>query len=126
MQQLLSTSGCTLATSHLARCLCIMPTSLQCDGCAAAPSIATVVRLGAAQEADQSAPQRHGPYFYYSRTVEGGQYRINCRRPMPPSMGTPSGMTARLLSLLKRLTGRSALCCPNCIISMASEHRSRQ
>jgi hypothetical protein len=66
------------------------------DGCAAAPSVATVVRPGAAQEADQSAPQRHGPYFYYSRTVEGGQYRINCRRPLPPSLGAPSGTAARL------------------------------
>jgi protease II len=48
----------------------------------------------AVQEADQSAPQRHGPYFYYSRTVEGGQYRINCRRPVPPTMGSPSGVPA--------------------------------
>ena len=93
---------------------------------AIAPNVITDVWLYAAQEADQSAPQRHGPYFYYSRTVEGGQYRINCRRPLAPNMGTPSGMTARPLSLLKAFDRAQALCCPCCRRSTASEHCSRQ
>lgn len=50
-----------------------------------------VLNLIDCQEADQSAPQRHGPYFYYGRTIEGGQYRINCRRPLPAGLGGPSG-----------------------------------
>ena len=97
-----------------------------CTGCAAAPSVVTVVWLGTAQEADQSAPQRHGPYFYYSRTVEGGQYRINCRRPLPPNMGTPSGTAATRLIPQKFLTGRGAFDSPYKLRSMAREHCSRQ
>lgn len=33
------------------------------------------------QETDSSAPVPHGPWEYYSRTVEGLQYAIHCRRP---------------------------------------------
>jgi oligopeptidase B len=36
--------------------------------------------LGRIKQTDVSAPYRHGPYFYYSRTVEGQQYRIWCRK----------------------------------------------
>ncbi|MBN2493176.1 MAG: S9 family peptidase [Deltaproteobacteria bacterium] len=32
------------------------------------------------QETDSSVPYRHGPYWYYSRTVEGLQYAIYCRK----------------------------------------------
>ena len=39
------------------------------------------------QERDQSAPVRRGDYFYYSRTEEGQQYEIHCRRHQ--SMDTP-------------------------------------
>jgi len=42
------------------------------------------------QEADESAPQRHNGYYYYSRTVEGGQYRVNCRRKLPAGIGAPN------------------------------------
>ncbi len=35
------------------------------------------------QETDVSAPARKGPWWYYSRTVEGQQYAIHCRRPDP-------------------------------------------
>jgi oligopeptidase B len=35
------------------------------------------------QETDVSAPARKGPWWYYSRTVEGLQYAIHCRRPDP-------------------------------------------
>jgi oligopeptidase B len=37
------------------------------------------------QETDTSAPVRKGPYEYFSRTIEGRQYGIQCRRPA----GTP-------------------------------------
>src|SRR5664279_1324379 len=32
------------------------------------------------QETDASAPVRSGDWLYYSRTVEGAQYRIYCRK----------------------------------------------
>jgi oligopeptidase B len=34
-------------------------------------------------ETDAGAPSRHGPWWYYSRTVEGKQYPQFCRRPDP-------------------------------------------
>src|SRR5207247_10916830 len=36
---------------------------------------------GRVQETDLTAPMAKGPWWYYSRTVEGSQYRIYCRRP---------------------------------------------
>jgi len=39
---------------------------------------------GRIQEADQSVPERRGGYYYYSRTLEGQQYRMYCRRRVPP------------------------------------------
>jgi oligopeptidase B len=38
------------------------------------------------QETDTTAPVRKGPYEYFSRTIEGLQYGIQCRRPA----GTPA------------------------------------
>ncbi|MDE1178411.1 MAG: S9 family peptidase [Edaphobacter sp.] len=32
------------------------------------------------KETDESVPFRYGPWFYYTRTVEGSQYAIHCRR----------------------------------------------
>ncbi len=51
------------------------------------------------QETDTSAPVRKGPYEYFTRTIEGSQYGIHCRRPagtpgLPDAFaepGTPSG-----------------------------------
>lgn len=43
---------------------------------------------GRIQEADQSAAIRRGRYMYYSRTVEGKQYRVHCRRKVPASQMT--------------------------------------
>ncbi|MFZ4516505.1 MAG: hypothetical protein ACOYN3_09375, partial [Acidimicrobiia bacterium] len=37
------------------------------------------------QETDASAPVPKGPYEYFSRTVEGLEYAMHCRRPV----GTP-------------------------------------
>ncbi|KAK9844192.1 hypothetical protein WJX81_007696 [Elliptochloris bilobata] len=45
---------------------------------------------GAIQEADQTAPLREGNYYYYSKTLEGEQYRVSCRRRMPPGAGPPT------------------------------------
>lgn len=36
---------------------------------------------------------REGKYFYYSKTLEGEQYRVSCRRRMPPGMEPPTGVT---------------------------------
>ena len=35
---------------------------------------------GRIQEADESAGVDHGPYRYYTRTVEGEQYAVHCRK----------------------------------------------
>jgi oligopeptidase B len=37
--------------------------------------------VGRVQETDTSAPVRHGVFEYFSRTREGLQYRVHCRRP---------------------------------------------
>jgi oligopeptidase B len=36
------------------------------------------------QETDLSVPTHKGGYWYYTRTVEGQQYAIYCRRAVPP------------------------------------------
>ncbi len=36
--------------------------------------------LGRIKQTDQTAPVKDGPYLYYSRTEEGQQYEIHCRR----------------------------------------------
>jgi oligopeptidase B len=38
---------------------------------------------GRVEETDAGPPTRHGPWWYFSRTVEGKQYPIMCRRPDP-------------------------------------------
>ncbi|CAM9120715.1 unnamed protein product [Pylaiella littoralis] len=35
--------------------------------------------LGHMKETDAQVPYRHGPYFYYSRSVKGKPYKIHCR-----------------------------------------------
>ncbi|MDQ1430761.1 MAG: oligopeptidase [Actinomycetota bacterium] len=37
--------------------------------------------VGRVQETDASAPIRLAPYEYFSRTIEGQQYGVHCRRP---------------------------------------------
>jgi oligopeptidase B len=41
------------------------------------------------QETDLTVPARKGAWWYYTRTVEGQQYRIYCRRPAGPDEVTP-------------------------------------
>ena len=43
------------------------------------------------EETDLSVPVRKGPWFYYSRTVEGSNYAIHCRRPSAPDGRAPTG-----------------------------------
>lgn len=40
--------------------------------------------LARIRETDASAPVRHGPFLYYTRTERGLDYRIHCRRPLEP------------------------------------------
>ncbi|MBD8505902.1 S9 family peptidase [Hoyosella sp. G463] len=51
------------------------------------------------QETDMSVPVRRGPWWYYSRTVEGQQYGLSCRCPIageddwtPPAVESGAGM----------------------------------
>jgi oligopeptidase B len=47
--------------------------------------------VGRVQETDASAPVRHGPYGYFTRTIEGLQYDVHCRRPADaPGLPDPS------------------------------------
>ncbi|MEJ3748361.1 S9 family peptidase [Actinomycetes bacterium KLBMP 9797] len=41
------------------------------------------------QETDLSVPSRKGAYWYYTRTVEGQQYGIQCRRAVRPGETAP-------------------------------------
>ncbi|KAK9831069.1 hypothetical protein WJX74_002118 [Apatococcus lobatus] len=45
---------------------------------------------GRIQEEDQSTPLREKGYFYYSRTLEGKQYKVHCRRKVSEQAGPPS------------------------------------
>lgn len=46
---------------------------------------------GKIKEADTTVPLRQGPYYYYSRTEEGKQYQVHCRRSIPGGAG-PAGV----------------------------------
>ncbi len=54
------------------------------------------------KETDMSVPARRGPWWYYTRTEEGKDYAIHCRRPargpdeLPPA-GEPGGEEQILL-----------------------------
>ncbi len=43
------------------------------------------------QETDLSVPARKGGWWYYTRTVEGQQYALHCRRPVRPDDTGPPG-----------------------------------
>lgn len=45
---------------------------------------------GRIKEDDISAPSRDGPYFYYTRTLEGKEYVQHCRQPIPNGEGPGS------------------------------------
>src|SRR6266513_2624702 len=44
---------------------------------------------GRTKETDLSVPARKGGWWYYTRTVEGKQYAVHCRRPARPGEDTP-------------------------------------
>ena len=44
---------------------------------------------GRTQETDLSVPARKGGWWYYSRTVEGKQYALHCRRAVRPNESGP-------------------------------------
>src|SRR6185437_16626172 len=46
------------------------------------------------QETDLSVPARKGSWWYYSRTVEGQQYALHCRRPVTPGEPGPPAAPA--------------------------------
>src|SRR5260370_1290347 len=50
---------------------------------------------GRTKETDLSVPTRKGGWWYYSRTVEGKQYSVHCRRPVRPGETRPTGAAAR-------------------------------
>ncbi|WP_427385229.1 S9 family peptidase [Janibacter sp. G56] len=41
------------------------------------------------KETDLSVPVAHGPWWYYTRTVEGSQYAIHCRAPLTDRSDPP-------------------------------------
>src|SRR6266576_6577927 len=45
---------------------------------------------GRTKETDLSVPARKGGWWYYTRTVEGKQYAVHCRRPARPGQAVPS------------------------------------
>ncbi len=45
---------------------------------------------GRIKETDLSVPVPDGPWAYYGRTIEGQQYGIHCRRPVPADGSYPS------------------------------------
>ena len=60
--------------------------------------------LGRVKQTDLSVPVRRGNYYYYSRTEEGKQYPIQCRR-----RGSVDGPEELLLDLNELAKGRSFL-----------------
>jgi Prolyl oligopeptidase, N-terminal beta-propeller domain len=58
---------------------------------------------GRIQEADESPPQRHHGFYYYTRTLEGAQYRVHCRRAVPSGTGPQTGKPCCLLSEIATL-----------------------
>jgi oligopeptidase B len=53
--------------------------------------------LGRIKQTDLSVPTRHGAYFYYSRTEEGKQYAIQCRRKATPKGSYDEHMAEEVL-----------------------------
>ena len=62
------------------------------------------------KETDMSVPARRGPWWYYTRTEEGKDYAIHCRRPpaVPTSCRRPASPAARSRSSSTRTGSRRA------------------
>jgi oligopeptidase B len=50
--------------------------------------------VGRVQETDASSPSPHGPYEYFTRTVEGLEYPVHCRRPRVGAQVLPDPFAA--------------------------------
>ena len=53
--------------------------------------------LGRIKQTDLSVPVRRGGFYYYSRTVEGLQYPIRCRKAAAPDGGFDEGAAEEVL-----------------------------
>ena len=53
--------------------------------------------LARIQETDSSVPARNGKHYYYSRTEEGKQYTISCRKPARPDGSLDEGAAEEVL-----------------------------
>ena len=66
--------------------------------------------LGRIKQTDLDVPVRRGSWYYYSRTVEGQQYPIRCRRKASASMGyDPDAPEQVLLDLNEMARGKAFL-----------------
>ena len=57
--------------------------------------------VGRMKQTDQSVPVKQGEYYYYTRTEEGRQYKIHCRR-----RGSPDGSEEVLLDVNRLAEGK--------------------
>jgi oligopeptidase B len=64
---------------------------------------------GRVRETDAGPPTRHGPWWYFSRTVEGKQYPIMCRRPDPARTLTAAEVAIAARSLESDPDGEQVL-----------------
>jgi oligopeptidase B len=60
--------------------------------------------IGRVQESDTTAPVRRGPHEYFTRTVEGLQYGVHCRRPagapaLPDPFAAPGATAGEVVVL---------------------------
>ena len=66
--------------------------------------------LGRIQQTDLTVPVRRGAYEYYSRTEEGRQYALHCRRKVSPDgVSDPKAAEELLLDLNLLAQGHSFL-----------------
>ena len=59
---------------------------------------------------------RRGGYFYYTRTLEGQQYQVYCRRKVSAGAGAPSGTPS------SRLTPASEMDCSCTCLGQTNLH----
>lgn len=65
--------------------------------------------LSRIQQSDEEVPAQYGPYFYYSRTVEGQQYRIHGRKRAAARAELPAAKEEVILDLNRLADGKGFL-----------------
>lgn len=65
--------------------------------------------LSRIQQTDLEVPVQDGPYFYYSRTEEGQQYRIHCRKKAASREGLEAAPEEVILDLNQLAEGKAFL-----------------